>query len=78
MLRGPNLIIALGLRKVQNASRGREANRVKGAARLLITTKASNDEIHQKIITAPVSILSFETRKTLGYRVSKILSECSL
>jgi len=39
---------------------------MRGVARLLITTKASNDEIHQKIITAPVSIpRGFETRKTL-------------
>lgn len=41
-------------RKVQNTN-GREGS--EAVVRLLITMKASNDEIHQKIITTLVSIL---------------------
>lgn len=53
MLRGPNLIIAGRAQGAKREPSSREEEKEEEGGLLLITTKASNDEIHQKIITAP-------------------------
>lgn len=66
MLRGPNLIIAgraQGAEREPSSREEEEEGKEKNAP-LLITKKASNDEIHQKIITVPpVSILTVTIRE---------------